>query len=103
MRIVVFGTGGAGGYFGGRLAAAGEDVTFVARGEHLRAIHDHGLCIQTPAGETVIRPARVTDDVPRLGEVDVVLVGVKAWQDGSGAGVTADPGHGHLRCAPPEW
>jgi 2-dehydropantoate 2-reductase len=80
MRIVVFGTGGAGGYFGGRLAAAGEDVTFIARGEHLRAIRDHGLRIQTPTGETVIRPAQATDDVARLGEIDVVLVGVKAWQ-----------------------
>jgi 2-dehydropantoate 2-reductase len=60
MRIVVFGTGGAGGYFGGRLAAAGEDVTFIARGEHLRAIRDRGLRIQSPTGELVIRPAQAT-------------------------------------------
>jgi 2-dehydropantoate 2-reductase len=57
MRIVIFGTGGAGGYVGAQLARAGEDVIFIARGEHLSAIRTHGLCIETPAGEIVIRPA----------------------------------------------
>ncbi len=80
MRLVVFGTGGAGGYFGGRLANAGEDVTFIARGEHLRALRDDGLRIQTPTGEIAIRPAQATEDVAQVGEVDAVLVGVKAWQ-----------------------
>jgi Ketopantoate reductase PanE/ApbA len=54
MRIVI---GGAGGYVGAQLARAGEDVIFIARGEHLSAIRTHGLCIETPAGEIVIRPA----------------------------------------------
>ena len=80
MRIAVFGTGGAGGYFGARLARAGEDVTFIARGEHLNAIRERGLTVETPAGEIVIRPARATDDPAEAGAVDVVLVGVKAWQ-----------------------
>jgi 2-dehydropantoate 2-reductase len=80
MRVVVFGTGGAGGYFGGQLAHAGEDVTFIARGEHLRAIRSQGLHIETPAGEMVIQPAQATDAPARLRNVDVVLVGVKAWQ-----------------------
>lgn len=80
MRIVVFGTGGAGGYFGARLAKAGEDVTFVARGEHLRAIRSQGLRIEMPSGELAINPARATDDVAQIGDVDAVLVGVKAWQ-----------------------
>ena len=53
MRIAVFGTGGAGGYFGARLARAGEDVTFIARGEHLNAIRERGLTVETPAGEIV--------------------------------------------------
>jgi 2-dehydropantoate 2-reductase len=80
MRIAVFGTGGVGGYFGGRLARAGHDVTFVARGEHLRAIKATGLKVDSPAGDFVIFPATATDDVKEVGEVDLVIVGVKAWQ-----------------------
>jgi len=80
MRIAVFGTGGAGGYFGGRLAQAGEDVTFIARGEHLRALREHGLRVESVKGDFEVRPARATDDPEEVGEVDVVVVGVKAWQ-----------------------
>lgn len=80
MRIAVFGVGGAGGYFGAKLARAGEDVTFIARGEHLEAIRSAGLTVETPGGEIVIRPAQATDDPARVGAVDAVLVGVKAWQ-----------------------
>jgi 2-dehydropantoate 2-reductase len=80
MRIAIFGTGGAGGYFGAQLAHAGEDVVFIARGLHLQAIRATGLRLDTPAGEIVIQRARVTDDPARVGEVDVVLLGVKAWQ-----------------------
>jgi 2-dehydropantoate 2-reductase len=80
MRIVVFGTGGVGGYFGGRLAAAGEDVTFVARGEHLRAIKTNGLKVDSPNGDFVIYPAKATEDVSEIGETDLVILGVKAWQ-----------------------
>jgi len=80
MRIAVFGTGGVGGYFGGRLAHAGEDVTFIARGAHLRAIQTTGLRIDSPSGNFVVRPARATDDAGEVGEVELVIVGVKAWQ-----------------------
>lgn len=80
MRVAVFGTGAVGGYFGGRLAQAGDDVTFIARGEHLRAIARDGLQIKSIAGDFRIHPARVTDDPTTVGEVDVVLVGVKTWQ-----------------------
>jgi 2-dehydropantoate 2-reductase len=80
MRIVVFGTGGVGGYFGGRLALAGEDVTFIARGEHLRAIRTTGLRVDSRDGDFVIHPAKATDDVNDVGDVDLVIVGVKAWQ-----------------------
>ena len=59
MRIAIFGTGGAGGYFGAQLALAGEDVVFIARGDHLRAIRATGLRLETPSGETII-PTKAT-------------------------------------------
>jgi len=80
MRIAIFGTGGAGGYFGAQLARAGEDVIFIARGEHLKAIHTQGLRVETPKGEIVIQPAQAVDDSAQVGVVDSVIVGVKAWQ-----------------------
>lgn len=80
MRIAIFGTGGAGGYFGGKLAKAGEDVVFIARGEHLRAIRDNGLQIDSVDGPFTVAPARATDDPAQAGPADVVIVGVKAWQ-----------------------
>jgi 2-dehydropantoate 2-reductase len=80
MRIVIFGTGGVGGFFGGRLARAGEDVTFIARGEHLRAIKTDGLKVDSTAGDFVIFPAKATDDVSDVGETELVILGVKAWQ-----------------------
>ena len=80
MRILIFGTGGVGGYYGGRLAQAGEDVTFIARGEHLRAIRTTGLRVDCPTGDFVVFPAKATDQVTEVGEVELVIVAVKAWQ-----------------------
>jgi len=80
MRIAVLGTGGIGGYFGGRLAGAGHDVTFLARGAHLEAIREHGLVVTSVAGDFTVESARVTDDVASIGEVDAVLLAVKTWQ-----------------------
>jgi 2-dehydropantoate 2-reductase len=80
MRIAVFGAGGVGGYFGGRLAQAGEDVVFIARGEHLRAIQTQGLRVDSIKGDFIVRPAQASDDPGQVGEVDVVLVAVKTWQ-----------------------
>lgn len=80
MRIAIYGTGGAGGYFGAQLARAGEDVTFIARGEHLQAIRQRGLRIETDKGEILVSPAQVTDDPAQVGPVDVVIAGVKTWQ-----------------------
>ena len=80
MRIAVLGSGGIGGYFGGRLAASGHDVAFVARGDHLRAIREHGLEVTSVAGDFTVEPANVTDDVTSIGVVDVVLLAVKTWQ-----------------------
>jgi 2-dehydropantoate 2-reductase len=80
MRIAVFGTGGVGGYFGGRLAQAGEDVVFIARGDHLRAMLTNGLRVDSVKGDFVVQPVYATDDPTQLGLVDVILIGVKAWQ-----------------------
>ena len=80
MRIAIFGTGAVGGYFGGRLAQDGEDVVFIARGEQLRALQDQGLRVDSFEGDFVLRPVRATDDPARVGVVDAILVGVKAWQ-----------------------
>jgi 2-dehydropantoate 2-reductase len=80
VRIAVFGTGGVGGYFGGRLAQAGEEVVFIARGQHLAAIREHGLQVSSVAGDFIIQPAAATDTPASVDPVDLVLVGVKAWQ-----------------------
>jgi 2-dehydropantoate 2-reductase len=80
MRIAVFGAGGVGGYFGGRLALAGEDVVFIARGAHLQAMRDRGLQVESPKGNFTLTSVQATDDPVRVGPVDVVLMAVKAWQ-----------------------
>lgn len=80
MRIVILGSGGVGGYFGGRLAQAGEEVIFVARGDHLRAMRSQGLRVESIKGDFIIHPVQATDDPQIAGEADFVLVCVKAWQ-----------------------
>jgi len=80
MRVAMMGSGGVGGYFGGRLAANGCDVTFIARGRHLAAIRERGLRIDSrDMGEATIHPASATDNPAEVGEVDYVIVGVKLW------------------------
>lgn len=85
MRIVVMGAGGTGGFFGGLLARAGEDVTFIARGEHLAAMRTRGLTVASRlAGDfTVAAPA--TDDPAEIGPVDLVLFCVKTYDTASAA------------------
>ena len=80
MRIAIFGSGGVGGYFGGRLAQAGEDVVFIARGAHLQAMQQDGLRVESINGDFVLPPVQATDDPASVGVVDLVLLGVKAWQ-----------------------
>jgi 2-dehydropantoate 2-reductase len=80
VRIGVFGTGAVGGYFGGRLAEAGEDVIFLARGAHLKAIVERGLRVSSIRGDFTILPAHAVEQPSEAGPVDVVLLGVKAWQ-----------------------
>src|SRR5262249_7521544 len=80
MKIAVMGSGGVGGFFGGRLAHAGCDVTFIARGAHLAAMRERGLLIENePQGNIHLRRVNVTDDPATIGAVDLALIGVKLW------------------------
>lgn len=79
MRIGIVGAGGVGGYFGARLAAAGQDVVFVARGKHLEALTADGLVVHSPAGDLRL-PVQATSDPAEIGPVDYVLICVKTWQ-----------------------
>jgi 2-dehydropantoate 2-reductase len=79
MRIAVMGTGGIGGYYGARLAAAGHEVAFIARGEHLRAMLRDGFALRGPAGDVVLPKVVATDDPATLEPVDVVLFCVKLF------------------------
>jgi 2-dehydropantoate 2-reductase len=90
MRIAIMGSGGVGGYFGGRLAASGQDVTFVARGAHLDAVRQRGLAITSALGDATIRPAKATDDPAQIGPVDLVVFAVKLY-DSEGAAEAIRP------------
>lgn len=79
MRIAVMATGAVGGYFGGRLAAAGHDVAFVARGPNLAALRRDGLRIESPLGALHLPGPTATDDPAEIGPVDIVLFAVKLW------------------------
>jgi 2-dehydropantoate 2-reductase len=79
MRIAVIGAGGVGGYFGARLAHAGNDVVFVARGAHLAAMRADGLRIESAVGDLVLPRVAATDDPASLEPVDVVMFCVKLW------------------------
>ncbi len=85
MRIAVMGAGGVGGYFGARLAHAGHDVAFVARGRHLSAMREQGLSVKSALGDVHLPKPTVTDDPATLGWFDVVLFAVKLWDTESGA------------------
>jgi 2-dehydropantoate 2-reductase len=79
MKIAVVGTGGVGGYFGGLLARAEHDVSFLARGVHLRAIRARGLRVESFDGPFTIAPADATDDPGEIGPVDLAMVCVKNY------------------------
>lgn len=79
MRIAVMGAGGVGGYFGARLAAAGADVAFVARGRQLAAMVNQGLRVESGCGDLHISPVQASDAAADIGPVDVVLFAVKLW------------------------
>ena len=79
MRIAVMGTGGVGGYFGAKLAKAGHDVAFVARGAHLEAMRTDGLVVESNGGNVVLPNVQATSDPSALAPVDVVMFCVKLW------------------------
>lgn len=85
MRITIFGTGGVGGYFGGRLAASGADVSFVARGAHLLALQENGLHIQSPLGDVHLPVVKATDNPASIGPADIVFFTVKLYDTESAA------------------
>jgi 2-dehydropantoate 2-reductase len=80
MKISIVGSGGVGGYFGGKLAKAGNDVTFLARGEHLKAMQSKGLTIKSVFGDFNVNPVKTTQNIKDLGDADLIIIGVKAWQ-----------------------
>ncbi len=79
MRIAVMAAGGVGGYFGARLAQAGHDVAFVARGRHLAAIAERGLTVRSAGGDIHLVRVQASDDPKSLGVFDVVLFAEKLW------------------------
>lgn len=79
MNIVVVGAGGVGGYFGGKLAQAGFDVTFIVRGKNLEAIKTNGLKVYSVNGDFVVHP-KTANDIKTLKNPDLVILGIKSWQ-----------------------
>lgn len=79
MRIVVMGTGGTGGYYGGLLSKQGQDVTFIARGEHLAAIRESGLQVKSIFGDFSVSPAEATDNPSSVGAPDLILFLTKTY------------------------
>lgn len=85
MKIAIMATGGVGGYFGARLAAAGQEVHFVARGAHLAALRASGLKLKSANGDLHLQPVSVTDDPATIGPVDIVLFAVKQYDTATAA------------------
>lgn len=80
MKIAVMGSGGIGGYFGGRIAEKGNaDVTFIARGAHMKAMQENGLALKSELGDAVVSSVKVTDNPADIGPVDVVMFAVKLY------------------------
>jgi 2-dehydropantoate 2-reductase len=80
MRFTIVGSGAVGGYYGAKLARAGHDVTFIARGAHLRAIREQGLAVKSPLGDFVVR-ARAEEDPVKAPPADVAIFAVKAYSN----------------------
>ena len=80
MNILIYGIGGVGGYFGGKLAQTGHNVTFIARGAHLEAIKKNGLTVKSVNGDFTAKPDLATDNLNEIPKPDLVILGVKSWQ-----------------------
>ncbi|MCZ6728488.1 MAG: 2-dehydropantoate 2-reductase [SAR324 cluster bacterium] len=86
MKIAVMGAGGVGGFYGARMARAGEDVTFIARGPHLAALRESGMRVESPhIGDFHLPQVRATDDPAQVGPADLVWMTVKGYDLESGA------------------
>jgi 2-dehydropantoate 2-reductase len=85
LRILIMGSGGVGGVFGARLAQGGADVTFVARGAHLKAMRENGLRIESAHDPIALPKVNATDDPASVGRVDLILFSVKLWDTESAA------------------
>jgi 2-dehydropantoate 2-reductase len=85
MKIAIMATGGVGGYFGARLAAAGEDVHFIARGQHLAALRANGLVVKSAIGDLHLQSVSATDDPASIGTVDIIIFAVKQYDTESAA------------------
>ncbi len=79
MKILIMGTGGVGGYYGGLLAQQGHEVTFIARGAHLDAIRREGLKVRSVHGDLTVFPANATENPVEAGEMDLILFCVKTY------------------------
>src|SRR5690349_11656114 len=100
MRIAAMAAGGVGGYYGARLAAAGHDVFFIARGAHRAAMETNGLTLERPEGNIHIPKPNVTDDPSKVGPVDIVLFAVKLWDTEKAAEATRPLVGPHTRVIP---
>ena len=80
MEILVYGIGGVGGYFGGKLANAGLNVSMIARGEHLNQIQKHGLEVESINGNFKVEPKIATSDISEVPRPDLIILGIKSWQ-----------------------
>lgn len=80
MKILIYGIGGVGGYFGAKLAKAGYEVTMIARGKHLAAIRENGLEVESINGDFRVFPKLATDNLEEVSKPDLVILGVKSWQ-----------------------
>lgn len=80
MKIAIIGSGGVGGFFGAKLANAGNDVIFLARGAHLEALIKKGITVKSVDGDFKVEKIKATDKISNIEKVDLVILGVKAWQ-----------------------
>jgi len=80
MKILIYGIGGVGGYFGAKLAKAGYEVTMIARGKHLASIRENGLEVESINGDFRVFPKLATDNLEEVSKPDLVILGVKSWQ-----------------------
>ncbi|PCH76322.1 MAG: 2-dehydropantoate 2-reductase [Flavobacteriaceae bacterium] len=80
MKILIYGTGGVGGYFGARLAQSGNELTFIARGAHLKAMQQEGLKLMSPKGNYTVSSATYLEKITGIADFDLIIIAVKTWQ-----------------------